>query len=521
MRRRNILQALTAGVVGISGCTGSQPADTDTEREPTTVHGRTQNTQESRANGDDREDETNDPEFEFDRVVDAVDDLGMDPTGEIPIDGALNDAFETGTLIEFPQGDYTVAEEAPTDPPHNPSRFGMVGLGESHTDVQFHFPNAADEEGFWFIYQAGGTNVLLKNFSIQLTDDNATSVSVRFDCNDGGLIEDVEWLGFVPAQSKGYGQLLRCNVAGNSGATIHGINTLRRVTIGRGGAWYGGHRSRTGTSPGTTYIRHYPDHIGEVIYDDIHLEQSGGNAFRSTNNEGVITVKGGLFRNNDISNIRLQGGKHPKKVSSVTGARVVINHGDIRYPTGGSEPRHATGIVIDSRKGESGVVFENCDIEYYNIDLDDRHDASPNGVIRLTDTGVSNPGGFTMRNCRVYNNTTAQTFWLQSVKDGAGEPHGVTLDSVEVTASAETQDQGAVIVINDGRNDTTITNCCIYAPNSTVDGIAFKNCNNVVVEDSNINVGGVPIRFTNTNGTIRNISNHSSCTEPPVDSFNN
>ena len=129
MRRRKVLQALSAGVVGISGCTGSQSDDPETEREPTTRSGRTQTTQEPRANDNGTGNETNDPEFEFDRVVDAVDDLGMDPTGESPIDDALNGAFETGTLIEFPPGDYMVAEEAPTDPPHNPSRFVMVVLG--------------------------------------------------------------------------------------------------------------------------------------------------------------------------------------------------------------------------------------------------------------------------------------------------------------------------------------------------------------------------------------------------------
>ncbi|UWG50169.1 hypothetical protein AArcCO_0851 [Halalkaliarchaeum sp. AArc-CO] len=514
MRRRKILQMLAAGVVSLSGCTGTPPSEISGDQRKASPNQPIQESQTPAVMDDRRDEKLVEDDFEFDRVVDAVDDLGMDATGEEPIDDALADGVETGTLIEFPPGDYTVAQEAPTNPPYNPSRFGMVGRGESHTDVQFHFPNASEKKGFWFFYQAGGKDILLKNFSIQLTDDRETSVSVRFDCNDGGLIEDVEWLGFIPAQSKGYGQLIRCNVAETTGANIHGVNKLRRLTIGRGGAWYGGHRSRTGTSPGTTYIRHYPDHIGEVIYEDLHLEQSGGNAFRSTNNEGVITVRGGLFRNNDISNLRLQGGKHPTKISSVTGARVVINHDDIRYPTKGSKPRHGTGIHIDSRKGESGVVFEDCDIEYYNIDLDERHEGPPNGVIRLSDTGVSNPGGFTMKNCRVYNNTTAQTFWLQSIKAGAEEPHGVTLENVDVTATAETQYQGAVIAVQTGRNNTRITNCCIHAPNSAVDGIAFENCNDVIVRNSNINVGGLPVRFTNSNGTVRNISNRSSCTVP-------
>jgi arylsulfatase A-like enzyme len=95
--------------------------------------------------------------IQFDRVVNAVDDLGMDPNGNDPIDDALSGAHETGTLIEFPEGDYRVNDELVIGPRSSKSRFGMVGLGDSHTDVQFHFPNAdTSGSGFWFVHQKGG-----------------------------------------------------------------------------------------------------------------------------------------------------------------------------------------------------------------------------------------------------------------------------------------------------------------------------------------------------------------------------
>ena len=452
--------------------------------------------------------------IEFDRVVNAVDDLGMDPTGSESIDSALSGAHETGTLIEFPPGDYRVENELVIGPGASESRFGMVGLGDSHTDVQFHFPNGDKEyDGYWFIHQDGGEDCVLANFSIQMTDDTVTSINVRFDCTDGALIQDVEWLGFVPSASHSYGQLLTCHVPEDSGATTAGVNTIRRVTIGRGGAYLGGHQSRSGTAPGTTYIRVYSDHVGELVVEDAHLVQSGGNALRSSNNDGVVTVKGGLFKNNDLSNLRFQGGNHPEKRSTITGARIVVDHGDVPYPTGGTGFWHGMGINIDSRVGGTDLLIEDCDFVCNEIDISDQTDSKPNGFIRLTGTGTSNPGGVTIRNTNIYNNTRNQTLWFQAPDDGANDPLEVVLENVNVTVDNETQTEGAVCVI-DGRDGSRISNSCIHAPNGTIDGIAFENCDDVLVEDSNINVGGEAVDLTNTDGNIRNISHSDSCPLP-------
>ncbi|RDZ92102.1 hypothetical protein DEQ92_22635, partial [Haloferax sp. Atlit-6N] len=43
--------------------------------------------------------------IQFSTVVDAVDDLGLDPNGNDPIDSTLEDALASGdTLVEFPAG---------------------------------------------------------------------------------------------------------------------------------------------------------------------------------------------------------------------------------------------------------------------------------------------------------------------------------------------------------------------------------------------------------------------------------
>ena len=89
--RRSILK-LTGAAVATSGLIGSATA-------ATTRHGMT-----------------------FDTVLNAVDDLGMDPTGTEPVD--LDAHIQSDTLIEFPAGKYLIGGRGTTV---GISNFGMSG----------------------------------------------------------------------------------------------------------------------------------------------------------------------------------------------------------------------------------------------------------------------------------------------------------------------------------------------------------------------------------------------------------
>jgi hypothetical protein len=77
---------------------------------------------------------TSSSEHSFDRVVDAVDDLGMDPTGEEAIDDILSDEIPADTLIEFPAGEYLVTDSIKTD---GVERFGIGVSDATSGDVRF------------------------------------------------------------------------------------------------------------------------------------------------------------------------------------------------------------------------------------------------------------------------------------------------------------------------------------------------------------------------------------------------
>lgn len=79
-------------------------------------------------------------------VLNAVEDLGMDPTGHEPIDEVLDETYDDHTAIEFPPGEYLVTREHDWD--RGVENFRLVGLGKSHKDVQFVFPRNDPGEQF-------------------------------------------------------------------------------------------------------------------------------------------------------------------------------------------------------------------------------------------------------------------------------------------------------------------------------------------------------------------------------------
>ncbi|MFP4626150.1 MAG: hypothetical protein ACOCQ3_02035 [Natronomonas sp.] len=433
----------------------------------------------------------------FDRVVNAVDDLGMDPSGSKPIDDKLNGAYEEGTLIQFPAGDYRVDSEMVIR--GSTSRWGLQGLGENRDDVTFHFPNA--DNAYWFIHQHGGEDVLLDNFTL---DSDNKLIAIRLRTNDNGLIRDVEWAGFLPERTERPGQLLDPGCR-----DVDGVNRVVRTVMGRDGSYVNGHSWATGHA-GITGIRFYPStdtngeqHAGETILEDIEIHQIGSNGVRSTHPDGVVTVKGGFFKNCHLAHLRIHAGDHPSKRSSVTGATMIIDHDD-HLPMGdGAWNEHgANAVMLDSTgHGYSQATYDSCDIICRNVEPTDGW-----GLIRCNNNGKSNPGGGVFRNCRIVNETELQTVWIDERESDASPPHNWLFENCEITVSAPDQYREAGLVFRDDWDGSTIRNCTIYAPEGDVDGVYIENCDDVTIEDTTIHVSGRATVFENADVSTSNIS---------------
>ena len=427
----------------------------------------------------------------FDRVVDAVDDLGMDPTGGEPIDGALDGAYRTGTLVEFPPGDYLVTDTHVWN--DGVSRFGMVGTGDSHKDVQFVFPPGNNGDKFRFISSTSGSHHLLANLSIQQTMDDTTSADIWFAHSDGSLIQDVEWLGRTPTDNDHRRQLL-----GFDCTTTDGVMTLRRVYMRESAVL-------PGYPDGVAGIRVGAGHDGEILMEDCHIEQRGSSSFRSTHGSGVLHVKGGLFKNNDNTNMRIAAGDHPSKVSWIKGAKLVVDADNLNeYAKDGDRLESPEGLRVDATgNGYTGVVIEDCEFVYKS---------APGSRGIVTVPSWSDHGSFVMRNCSIVNDAGVQTIHAQDADTGSiTPPYGPVLDGVHIEGSSSSQPRGCVVAIDADRDDTDIRNTCIHFPDADTDGVHISGSRNCNVSDSMIDVGGRATVFDGSDVTSSNITTDGVC----------
>jgi hypothetical protein len=78
----------------------------------------------------------------FEQRLNAVDDLGMDPTGDVAIDDILSNDVPADTLLEFPPGTYLVTDEFDAA---NVTRFGITESDAG--DVSFVFAGTSGPLG--------------------------------------------------------------------------------------------------------------------------------------------------------------------------------------------------------------------------------------------------------------------------------------------------------------------------------------------------------------------------------------
>ncbi|MFB6130927.1 MAG: hypothetical protein ABEJ28_08915, partial [Salinigranum sp.] len=229
----------------------------------------------------------------FDRVDRAVEDLGMDPTGTVPIDDALDRAHRDGTLVVFPPGRYLATSEHRWH--GDVSAFGMLGLGNSHRDVQFVFPpgnaGARAPANYRFLYVTGGRDHLLENVTIQQTPDETTGVGMYFKQEDGLHVEDVELAGFNPSWSHDPGFGIIAAITDRTG-----VGVIRRFTCTGGGVVEEYPKRKTP-------IGSFDRHRGELRILEPHIEEAGEHSMYVSRTLGCVRVEDGLFVNNDNSNL--------------------------------------------------------------------------------------------------------------------------------------------------------------------------------------------------------------------------
>jgi hypothetical protein len=371
-------------------------------------------------------------DFQFDTVLDAVEDLGADPNGGGDVVPLIEGAYRSGVKVEFPPGEYRLGSSW-VDTGSSVSNFGLVGTGNSRRDVQFVVPDGRFNDSTALALRGPKSDHLFRNFSIRLGDDGDRAFPIRIDTTDGTLFEDVEWLGSVADQNtSSKGQVIAIATTAQDG-----VNTARRLVIGKDAA-----AQRPGYPEGRAAIRVDGAHDGEMVLADCHVERQGSSSFRLAEADGVLTVLGGRFVNNDNTNVRFSGGNHPTKHSVVDGAEVVVD--DVAHA--------AQAIHVDnSSQYHSGAVVRNVDVRFTDPTA---------GQPAIESPSWADHGSITFENCRVHNDVGVQAIEVDDVSMSDDE---ITIEGCSFTGTG-----GGIDVA--GRAGSVIRDSCFDMPNGDVSG---------------------------------------------------
>lgn len=290
----------------------------------------------------------------FSKQVDAVKDLGLDPNGNEPVQNKIASAAESGMLVVCPKGsEFRLTGNLIVDVD---GPFGLVGEGYKSSK---HPPGPDDKDAVIFNADANGPIVLefrtpsglFANFAVDQRGAKQMA-AMRYQTDGYQLVRDVRTIGpHSNAYSKDTGQAGPALAPETSeGATVR-VNRYTNV---------GGGKSGTKNKGGMPIVWVGTGHHGTLQLIDCHVENSPDNGLYGGRTPGNTEIYRGLWRNNDVSQVRISG-----KGSRVDGAEIELD--EKNYTGMGTKKGFpsSNGIKWDSkptRPDPSGGKIVNCDI---------------------------------------------------------------------------------------------------------------------------------------------------------------
>ena len=409
----------------------------------------------------------------FDRVVDAVDDLGMDPNGNEPIDDKLDSAWGSGTLIEFPAGEYLVTSTR--NYYHDTNNAGIVGKTGDRSDVEFVFPDGFNDR---FLNVRYGSDLLFGDFTIQQSDDWETGVGCSFAPDGDATIRNIEIAGNNP---RGKQRGLALTVYNSNGV----MNLDGYVRTGAGAV---------GDYPsGTQAIFVNKKNNGTIYIRDAHVENAGENGIYASRSPGDVRIEGGHFANNDIASVRIAGDG-----SYVEGATFVIDTDNADYRGSYDNVR---GLWVESGgNGYVGGRVENCDFIL-------RSASNSGGLLRVQETA----GDVEINNCRFHNETRFATLFAKE-PDRISGSGPVKVRNCSFTGSGSSDPRRAAIELLE-RDGSLVSDCCISMDGSQR-GVVVRRASSCTIRRSTIDVNSKAIYTPGSSVATSGISHSGSCPLP-------
>jgi hypothetical protein len=408
--------------------------------------------------------------IEFDRVVEAVDDLGLDSTGVSPVNDRLEEALTEGTLVRFPEGEYlfdgSVALTA--------SRIGLLG----EEDVRFRPAN-----GFNGLLLDGVTEgldrVLIENVDIDMRADGTTT-GIRLKCRNQFHIQDIEFLGRGLTHKSGQVSAFLLATRDESGRGV-----LRNAVAKKGSRidGYGGGNGRIGVWVGWS-------NKGTVRIENCDFREFGNNGTYTSRTPGQVEVVNSYFLNNNASNVRIGG-----EGSYVENCTVEIDMEKYTGPLSENlDSFNTRGIVVEqgvqiegAEPIPAGAEIRDCTVLARSSPLAQAAiEQSPQArslLIRDTDIRCDIDGTPAVRR------GPPGTLQYRPGRRTPPPPLWTRLRNVTIDGSAA----GGVAINLHGAPGSVIEDCTVHAPGRDRDGILLTDSPRSSIRGGDIRASGYPV----------------------------
>ncbi|GAA0464712.1 hypothetical protein MUK72_19250 (plasmid) [Halococcus dombrowskii] len=405
-------------------------------------------------------------DFQFDQRVDAVEDLGCDPNGGKPVQDTLNSKIKDGMLVVFPEGTYAATGTI------NPGadRFGIVGKGYQQATK----PPKPGGESVVFnvkanspfkLFNVGAKEALIGNFVIDQRKGAMAGVTARSSGNV--RVRDVRTVGAQTAVGNGDSTPFFFEPFARGGDSL----IVFERCVARGGGIPG--TKNIGGSAGVGIFQRNGE-TGRIVLKDCIIENMPDNGVYGARTTAEVIVLGGLYRNNDVSQVRVNG------EARVDGVTIVIdekNYTGLKSKSNANERgpgwpgTNGLKLETDSTGAVSGgTVVKNCDLRANSVA--DAEQSNLGGVVNF----FASAGAATLDNCRITNNVSSTTSIIASNPSSAPEKVAITVKNSVIQGNGA--GQNAAVNIS-SRPRSIVKNTCLSYPDASKDDIKGAGASNV------------------------------------------
>ncbi|WP_396613794.1 hypothetical protein ACH9L7_18130 (plasmid) [Haloferax sp. S1W] len=346
-----------------------------------------------------------------------VTEQGADPTGTESINPVLDDIpLDDGTTLYFPPGEYVM-----DDVFRYVDFQGFELRGDDATIVP-----AADYDGRWLFklgtYDQPGDDLYVEGFTFDFSADNTGLRVVQAQVKDDLLVQDLAVTG--RHDSGKYGPFC-FDVTDPSG-----IGSIENVRIPDGGDFSEDTPGDISVGPTGIIVSHY--HNGKLWVKNCEVGPWPDNGLYCSTQNGRVVVKGGLFKNSNISNIRLSG-----DYSSIHDATVIVdnrrdndtNQRGIRLDSGTYNWVENTDVYLKKPNGQAISVMN--DVEWARIQ--DTQVVVDGDVDTRAVTISPKAGKVDILNTDIEFNTSGQALHIEGPSSSDADPVYVLKSSITGT----------------------------------------------------------------------------------------